>query len=86
VLEFTADSILWLILDMLGRRFRLGNFNKDCSIQTILQLLQMNLVLVQPGMRKIKLPTRVPETEHLDDSAKILKFQNTTALNLVSLT
>jgi len=66
------------------RRFGFGHFNKDFSIQTILQRLQKDLVQVQPGMRNTKLPTRVPETEHLDDLAKISEIQNSTELIFVS--
>ena len=53
-------------------------------IQTILHLLLKDLVLVQPCLEDTRLPTRVPETEHLEDLAKILEFQNSTALNLLS--
>jgi len=52
-------------------------------MQTILQRLQKYLVLVQSYFEDTRLQTRVPETEHLK-TAKILEFQNSTALNLVS--
>jgi len=68
MLEFTADSILWLLFHMLRRWFRLSNFNKVCSIRTILQLVLKDLVLVQPCLEDTRLPTMVPETEHLEDS------------------
>jgi len=54
-------------------------------MQTILQHLQKDIVLVQFYLEDTRLPTRVPETEHLEDFAKILEFQNSTALNIVSL-
>jgi len=85
MLEITADSILWLIFDMLRKGFRLGHFHKVCSIQTILQLLLKDLVLVQPGLEDTNLPTWIPKTEHLQDFAKILEFPNSIVLNLVSL-
>ena len=48
---------------MVKKRFRLGNFNNVCSIQTILQLLLKDLALVQPKLEDTKLPTRVPKTK-----------------------
>ena len=42
-------------------------------MQTILQLLQKDLVLFHSYLEDTRLPTRVPETEHLR-TAKILEF------------
>ena len=44
---------------------------KVCSMQTLLHLLIKDLVLVQPCLEDTRLPTRVPEIEHLEDLAKI---------------
>jgi len=85
VLETITDTILWPLIDMLRRWFRLRHFNNLCSIQTILQLLLKDLVLVQPDLEDTRLPTWIPKSEHLEDLAKILEFQNSTALNIVSL-
>jgi len=63
--NYSRFSILWLLFDMIRRWFRLSNFNKDCSMQTILQLFQKYLVLVQSYLEDTRLRTRVPETEHL---------------------
>ena len=43
MLEFTADSNLCLLFDRIRRWFRLGHFNKVCSIKTILQPLLKDL-------------------------------------------
>jgi len=51
----------------------------------MLQLLLKDLVLILLGLEDTKLPTWIPKTEHLEDLAKILEFQNSTALNFVSL-
>jgi len=70
---------------MLRGGFGLGHFNNVSSIQTMLQLLLKDLVLIQLGLEDTKLPTWIPKTEHLEDLAKIPEFQNSTVLNFVSL-